>query len=63
MSEQPFRFNIEMNTGQDLRRVDAASFSQEGDWLVFYRKPPQGGTQEYWRARMAHVVSMETVRL
>lgn len=54
------RFNIEMRVGQDMRQVDADSFGQAEDWLIFYRKRPQGGSHEYWRVRLADVVSMET---
>lgn len=55
-------FCIEMKHGQDMRRVEADSFnSNELGWMIFYRKPPQGGTKEYWRVRLESVVSMETV--
>lgn len=63
MSSYRFTYRVEMTHGQDQREVDADGFSQEGDWLVFYRQPPQGGPSlEYWRARMGCVVSMETKR-
>jgi hypothetical protein len=50
-----------MRTGQDHRNVEADTWSQESDWMIFYRLPPQGGPRkEYWRVRLADVVSMET---
>ena len=55
-------FRIEMKHGQDMRTVEADSFnSNEHGWMIFYRKPPQGGTREYWRVRLESIVSMETV--
>lgn len=56
-------FRIEMKHGQEHRTVEADSYSS-GDafgWMIFYRKPPQGGTVEYWRVRLESVISMETV--
>jgi len=55
-----FRFRVEMCVGQDQRVVEADSFKSDDQWLIFYRNPPQGGTVEYWRARMDVVASMET---
>jgi hypothetical protein len=56
-------FKIEMKVGQEQRLVDADRFSAttEEGWIIFYRKPPTGGIVEYWRARLEHVVSMETI--
>lgn len=53
-------FRLEMRTGQDIREVEADHFREEGRWLIFFRKPPQGGVKEYWRAQLDDVVSMET---
>lgn len=53
-------YRIEMKHGQDMRHVEADEFRLTDDWLVFYRKTPQGGIVEYWRARLDCVVSMET---
>lgn len=60
-----WQFRVEMKHGQDHRVVDADSFHSdvESGWLIFYRKPMQGGTTEYWRARLDSVISMETKRL
>lgn len=57
-----FTFRLELATGQSQRQVDADSFVTQEPWLIFFRRPPQGGTGEYWRVNLAHVVSMETVR-
>lgn len=57
-------FRLEMKHGQSQRIVEADRFISEtaSGWLIFYRKPPQGSIEEYWRARLDSVVSMETVR-
>lgn len=55
------QFRVEMSEGQDLRLVDADLMSTDGDWLIFHRKPPQGGTVEYWRVVLRCVVSVETL--
>lgn len=57
-------FRLEMRHGQEQRIVKADSFNAAtpDGWMIFYRKPPQGGTVEYWRVRIDCVVSMETVR-
>lgn len=57
-----YTFRVEMTHGQDIRQVEADLFNQMDDWIIFYRKPPQGGVVEYWRARKECVVAMETVR-
>lgn len=62
MAQPDYRFRVEMRTGQDMRIVEADSYREDDRWLIFYRKPPQGGTQEYWRVRMDVVASMETQR-
>jgi hypothetical protein len=49
-----------MRTGQDQRLIEADAWAQADDWMVFYRRPAQGGRVEYWRVRLADVVSMET---
>lgn len=54
------RYRVEVKFGQDIRQVDADNFAESGDWLIFYRKPPQGGLVEYWRVRMDCIVAMET---
>ena len=55
------RFQLELRVGQDQRQVEADSWSQENDWMIFYRLPPQGGPRtEYWRVRLSDVVCMET---
>jgi hypothetical protein len=56
------KYRIEVTHGQDQRLVEADDWIQIDDWLVFYRKPATGGTIEYWRVRLEHVVSMETVQ-
>jgi hypothetical protein len=53
-----FRFRVEMAAGQDHRIVEADAFVADGAWLIFFR---QG--QEYWRANLSLVVSMESVPL
>lgn len=53
-------FKLEMRTGQDQRLIEADAWAQADDWMVFYRRPAQGGRVEYWRVRLADVVSMET---
>lgn len=53
-------FRIEVTHGQDQREVEADAFASEGEWLIFYRNPPQGGRREYWRIRTECVVCMET---
>lgn len=53
-------YRLEMNTGQDTRVVKADYFQFLDLWIVFYRRPPQGGSREYWRVKIEHVVSMET---
>ena len=55
-----YTFRVEVMHGQDQREVNADKFMEHDGWLVFYRKPPQGGTIEYWRVRLDCVVSMET---
>lgn len=55
------QFRVEMSEGQDMRLVDADTMSSENEWLIFYRKPPQGGMVEYWRAALRCVVSVETI--
>lgn len=52
-------FRLEVRTGQDIREVPADFWKEDGRWMVFYRRPPQGGTQEYFRIQLADVVSME----
>jgi hypothetical protein len=57
-------FKVEMKHGQDHRIVEADTFDsdKESGWLIFYRRPPQGGIREYWRARLDSVISFETMR-
>ncbi|ASK88479.1 hypothetical protein SPHFLASMR4Y_01732 [Sphingorhabdus sp. SMR4y] len=57
-----YTFRIQMNVGQDMRHVEADGYKQEDPWLIFYRKPAEGGTSEYWRVKTDCVVSMETKR-
>lgn len=57
-----YKFRVEMSVGPETRIVEADACREVGCWLIFYRNPPQGGTQEYWRARMDVVVSIETQR-
>lgn len=57
-----FQFHVEMRVGQGLRVVNADSFTSDDHWLIFYRKPPQGGLLEYWRVRIDVVAGMETKR-
>lgn len=58
-----YEFRLEMRTGQDMRHVNADSRAESDGWLIFCRKPPQGGAAlEYWRVRLDDVVSMETLR-
>lgn len=60
MSEHKFTYRVEMSIGQDMREVDADSYMLLDGWIVFSRKPPQGGSAEYWRVKDEHVVSIET---
>jgi hypothetical protein len=48
-----------MKYGQDLRIIEADSFFNDapGGWIIFNRDG-----QEYWRARLDSVVSMETIK-
>lgn len=55
-----YTFRVEMTHGQDMRHVDADFHKTIDGWLIFYRKSPQGGVEEYWRARIEAVVSIET---
>ena len=57
-----FTFNLEMAAGYKQRVVDADSFTIQEPWLIFHRRPPQGGSAEYWRVNLQHVISMETRR-
>ncbi len=57
-----FQFRVEMRVGQGMREVDADAFSETGAWFIFYREPPRGGREEYWRVRSEDVVSMEVKR-
>lgn len=54
-------YHLEMKEGQPSRHVDADHWRANDGWMVFYRKHPQGGIQEYWRVRTDCVVSVETV--
>jgi len=54
-------FRIEVKYGQPQRMVEADTFCEVDGWLIFYRKPPTGGTQEYWRVRLEGILAMETV--
>lgn len=58
-----YKFRLELKFGQDQREVDADLWREEGEWMIFYRKPSQGGTAEYWRVRLDCVVSMESRKL
>lgn len=62
MPDHKYRFLVETRFGQDQRQVFADSYGQTDDWLIFYRNPPQGGKDEYWRVRLDAVVCMETKR-
>jgi len=62
MAYTEYTFRVEMRDGQDQRHVGADLFKESGDWVIFYRKPPQGGTVEYWRAHISSVVSIEIVK-
>ena len=53
-------YRLEMLSGQPTREVDADTISYDEEWIMFYRKPPQGGTYEYWRVKNNQVVSIET---
>ena len=53
-------YRLEMRTGQDFRHVEADGWKQGDGWMIFFRKPPSGGTVEYWRVQISDVVSMET---
>lgn len=53
------QYKIEMSFGQDFRIVEADLFTSEGEWMIFWRMPPQGGPKvEYWRVMHKHVVSV-----
>ena len=54
------QFRVEMSEGQQHRVVDADHMVTEGDWLIFYRKPPEGGRVEHWRAALRFVVCVES---
>lgn len=56
-------FRVEMRVGQDFRNVEAHFWQQYDGWMIFYRRPPTGGTVECWRVQCCDVVSMETRRL
>jgi len=56
------KYRIEMTQGQDQRLIEADSWREDDNWLVFYRKPSQGGIVEYWRAQSKFVVCIETVK-
>jgi len=59
------KFKIEMKHGQDQRIVEADGFRSdtESGWLIFYSNPAVGGQRrEYWRARLEHVVCVESGR-
>ena len=60
MSETKFIYRLEMRAPDPQRQINADSYHQSGDWLIFYRNPPQGGKDEYWRVRLDAVISMET---
>lgn len=63
MSVYKHQYRLEMVAADPTRQIDADSFGQADDWLIFYRKPPEGGSQlEYWRVRLSAVISMETRR-
>lgn len=62
MGNHKFRYLVEMTTGQDQRQIDADSYREEAGWLIFYRNPPSGGKDEYWRARLDFVASIYTMR-
>jgi hypothetical protein len=62
MSDPKFRYYLEMRAANPRREVTADSYQESGDWLIFYRNPPQGGKDEYWRVRLDAVISMETRR-
>lgn len=53
-------YRVEVMHGQDQREVTAESFSFHDGWMIFWRRPAQGGTKEYWRVRTECVVAMET---
>lgn len=60
MSKHKFLYCLEMRANDPRREVSADSYEERGDWLVFFRAPPEGGKREYWRVRLDAVVSMET---
>lgn len=64
MTDNPYeyRYLVELRQGEPHRQIDADGFNEIGDWMIFHRKPPQGGIKEYWRVRMTDVVCMETKR-
>jgi hypothetical protein len=53
-------YRVEVTAGQDIRIVEADEYIEIDGWIIFLRKPPQGGTVEYWRVQRSYVVSMET---
>lgn len=60
MSSSRFIYRLEMRAADPQRQINADSHHESGDWLIFYRNPPQGGKDEYWRVRLDAVISMET---
>ena len=57
-----YRYRVEMKFGQDQREVDADGWTEDDGWMIFYRKPPQGGIIECWRVHTDCVIAVETVR-
>lgn len=57
-----FIFRLEMLVGQATREVPADRWSHKDGWLIFERKQATGGSVEYWRVRLDHVISIETKR-
>lgn len=45
------------------RVVEADHAEFVGDWLVFFRRPPTGGSVEFLRISSRFVQSMETERI
>ena len=54
-------YRLELRDGQPDREVKADTFMEETGWLIFSRYPATGGTsREFFRIRLAEVLTMET---
>jgi hypothetical protein len=52
-----YTYRVELDATPNLRIVDADSFTNTDQWIIFYRS-----NLEYWRVSLDRIISIETIR-